>query len=91
MQIIRPECDEGVEAEQHGRCSRNRLVRPLTLGLDAEVAADFGEGDLEGPASDEPGQDVCRARIAIGAEESLRLERAGRIVNRRGIGTPLVG
>ncbi len=43
MQIIRPECDEGVEAEQHGRCSRNRLVRPLTLGLDAEVAADFGE------------------------------------------------
>jgi len=55
MQIISPERDESEEAEQHGRCSRNRLIGPLTLRLNAEMPSDFSEGDLNGPAPNEPG------------------------------------
>jgi hypothetical protein len=51
--------------------------RPLPLGLDAKVTADFGEGDLDGPTADEPAKDVDWVGIKIGAQKGLRLELTG--------------
>ena len=39
---------DGEQAEQAGRGAGDRLARPLSLGFDAEVVADFAEGDFYG-------------------------------------------
>ena len=51
-------------AEQRRRGARDGLVRPLPLGLDAEVPARLLEGDLEPPAQDEPAQDLRRVAVS---------------------------
>ena len=38
--------DDGEQPEQTGRGAGDRLVRPLPLGLDAEVLTDFAESDF---------------------------------------------
>jgi hypothetical protein len=43
------------------------------LALDAKVAADLFEGDLDRPAPDEPAQDVQRVSLQVGAQEGLRI------------------
>src|SRR4051794_24766293 len=55
---------------------RDRLVRPLALGLDAEVVTHFPEGDFHLPALDEPGEDLQRIASEVGAEEGLWVEAA---------------
>ena len=64
--VVRPESDDGEQAEQGRRGAKDRLVGPLTLGLDAERGADFRDGDLDLPATDEPGEDVTGTRVDIG-------------------------
>jgi hypothetical protein len=51
---------DGEQAEQAGRGAGDRPVRPLPLGLDAEVVADLSEGDLQPPSLDEPADDLQR-------------------------------
>ena len=53
----------------------------MPLGLDTEVTADFGEGDFDGPAADEPAKNVERICIEIRAQKSLWLEFTGDIAN----------
>src|SRR3954449_5096519 len=72
--LMSPERDEGEQAEQGGGGAGDGLIGPLTLGLDAEVAADLGEGDLHAPAANEPAQDIKRIGCEIGAQEGLRAE-----------------
>ncbi len=52
--LMRPERDEGEQAEQGRGGAGDGLIGPLALGLDAEVATDLGEGDLGAPAANEP-------------------------------------
>src|SRR5688572_24004493 len=40
--------------------------------FDAEVATNFGQGDLDPPAPDEPAQNLCGFGIEVGAQERLR-------------------
>src|SRR5208337_5162047 len=40
------------------------------------MAADFGEGDFDRPATHEPAEDVERVGIKVGAEKCLRFEFA---------------
>src|SRR5581483_12186245 len=54
-------------------------VRPLPLGLDAEMSPDRAEDDVERPARDEPGDDLGWRHDRVGTEQGLRLERLGRI------------
>ena len=72
--LLSPERDEREQAEQGGCGAGNSLIGPLALGLDAEMAADLGEGDLDAPATNEPAQDVARIGREIGAQEGLRAE-----------------
>src|SRR3954467_10689353 len=72
VQLVGPKRDQGKQAEEDWRGAVDGHVRPLPLGLDAEVAADLGECDLDRPATDEPAEDVERLRVGIGAEERLR-------------------
>lgn len=57
----------------------NDAVSLLTLRLDAEVAANFGEGHLDRPASDEPGEHVGGIGIGVGGQECLCPELSGGI------------
>src|SRR3712207_499368 len=72
--LMRPERDEGEQAEQGGGGARDGLIGPLALGFDAEVATDLGEGDLGAPAANKPAQDIEWIGREIGAQEGLRAE-----------------
>src|SRR3954451_484740 len=65
---------DGEQAEQAGCGAGDRPVRPLPLGLDAEVVADLSEGDLQSPALDEPADDLQWLLRRVGAEQGLRVE-----------------
>ena len=64
------------QREQAGRGAGDRPVRPLPLGLDAEMVAHLAEGDLHLPALDEPADDLQRVAGGIGAQQGLRVEAA---------------
>ena len=57
-------------------CAKDRLVGPLTLGLYAEMSANFRECYFDLPATDEPGEDVAGTSVEVGGEEGLRFELA---------------
>src|SRR5690242_21824773 len=74
--LLSPKGEKGEQAEQGGGGSRDGLIGPLALGLDAEMATDLGEGDLGAPAASKPAQDIERIGGEIGAQEGLRAELA---------------
>src|SRR3982751_5974732 len=81
VQLVGPKRDQGKQAKEDRRGAVDGPVRPLPWGLDAEVAANLGEGHLDRPAADEPAQDVERRRVEIGAEERLGLALTRRIAD----------
>ena len=68
---VGPEGDQGEQAEQGRGGAQDREVGPLPLGLDAEVAANLGQRDLDPPAPDEPAQDRRGLGIEVGAQLSV--------------------
>ncbi len=58
-----------------------RGSRARALGLDAEVAAVLDKRHLDRPAADKQAQHVQRIGGLVRAEESLRLELAGRVAD----------
>ena len=58
--LMRPERDEGEQAEQSRGGAGDGLIGLLALGLDAEVARDLGEGNFGAPAASKPAQDIER-------------------------------
>src|SRR4051812_50167265 len=70
--LMRPERDEGEQAEQGGGGASDSLIGPLALSLDAEMATDLGEGDLGAPAASKPAQDIERIGGEISAQEGPR-------------------
>ena len=70
---MRPESDDGEQAEQDRCGAQDRLIRPLALGFDAEMGAGFLEGDFDLPAADEPGEDIARTGVKIGCQKGLTL------------------
>src|SRR6516165_7476466 len=75
-EFVRTKRDNG-EQPQQGWCgAQDCLVGPLTLGFDAEMRADFLEGNFDLPAAHEPGENVAWSRVEIGGEKGLRFEFA---------------
>ena len=72
---------QGEQPEQCRGGAGDRRVRPLPLGLDSQVVADLGEGDLHGPTLNAPAQHHERIGLQVGAQQALRLEGAVRIVH----------
>lgn len=54
--------------------SRQGEVRPLALGLDAEMGTGLLERDLQLPTLDEPAHDLIRRAMEVGAQQGLRGE-----------------
>src|ERR1700730_7731147 len=75
--------DDWEQAEQNRRGAKDCFVRPLALGFYPEVSANFGKCPLDLPPADEPCENVAGASIEVGGEESLRLEFACRIANKK--------
>ena len=69
------------EPHQDWRSTGNGLVRPLALGLHAQVGPHLLEGDLMLPAQYKPFQDLRRVRRRVGTEQGLRGEDALGISN----------
>ena len=76
LDAVRPEGDQREQAEQGRGGAQDREIRPLPQSLDAEVAANLGQGDLDPPAPDEPAQDRCGFGIEVGAQEGSLLPSA---------------
>ena len=53
----------------------------MALGFNAEVTAYLCKGHLDGPAADEPAEDIERVGIKIGAQKGLRLELVSDVAN----------
>src|ERR1700760_5060646 len=81
VELVGPQRHQREQAEKCGGRPRDRRIRPLPLGLNTKMTADFGKGDLDGPAADEPAKDVERVGVEIGAQESLWLEFIGNVAN----------
>ena len=70
--LMSPERDQREQASKAGVCG-DRQIGPSALGLDAEVATNFGEGDLH--TSGERTSPGCRGvGRQIGAQKGLRTE-----------------
>ena len=87
---VGPESDQREQAEQGRGGAQDREIGPLPLGLDTEVAANLGQGDLDPPAPDEPAQNRCGFGIEVGAQEGSLLPSASRTSTQR-ISTRLPG
>src|SRR5215212_5791425 len=79
VEACRKQGHDREQREQAGRRAGNRPIRPLALGLDAEMVAHFAEGDFHLPALDEPADDLQRLASGIGAQQGLRVEAMLRI------------
>src|ERR1700688_2673562 len=75
-EVMRAKRDNGEQSQQGWCGAQDRLVGPLTLRFDAEMRADFLEGNLDLPAAHEPSENVARTGVEIGGEEGLRVEVA---------------
>lgn len=64
--------DDRKQREQAGCGAGDGLVRPLQLGLYAEVSACLRESDLYILAPHEPGHDLRRLAVEVGAKWGLR-------------------
>ena len=76
LQRVSGQCGPGKETQQDGRGAGDGLVRPLALGLHAQVGPRLPEGDLQLPAQHKPLQDLGRVRRRVGTEQGLRGEDA---------------
>ena len=74
VEARRQQGDDREQPEQAWRGAGDGLVRPLPLGLDAEVVTHLAEGDFDLPALDEPADDLQRLLRQVGAEQGLRIE-----------------
>ena len=66
----------GEEPHQDRRGASDGLIRPLALGLHAQMRPHLLEGDLQLPAQHKPFQYLRRIRRRIGAEQGLGSEFA---------------
>lgn len=70
--VVRQERDEREETKKSWSRAGNGLLRPLSLSLNAEMSAGSVERDFHLPAKHEPGQNLLRRRLQVGAQEGLR-------------------
>lgn len=70
-------CQQGHQRKQtqQGRWgARNGGIRPLALGFDPQVSADFVKGDFHAPAADKPAQNLARIQVQDRRQDSLGLK-----------------
>ena len=69
--VVGEERHQGEETEQRRGGAGDRTIRPLPLGLDAQVRPHLVEGHFELPAEDEPGEDLQGIGLHVGTEQGL--------------------
>src|SRR2546426_10285269 len=75
QQLMSKNGDERKECQQGRSGAHNRQIRPLALGLDAQMSTHLMKSDFDRPAQNKPLDDVGRLCILIGAKQGqwLRL------------------
>ena len=81
MQRVGHQDDPRRETKQTWGLAFNRYIRPLTLGLHAQVGTAFFKRPLDRPAQDEGFHDFHRRLCRIGSEGGSRFEFPGRIAD----------
>ena len=79
--LMRDERHQREQRQQGGRGPQDRQVRPLALGLHAQMFADLTQGDFQPPSQDEPLDHLDRLDVQISREQGLGLELAFRIAD----------
>src|SRR5260370_11634878 len=70
QQLLRKNGHERKECQQGRSGAQNRQIRPLALGLDAQMSTHLMKGDFNCPAQDKPLDDLERRCILIGTRAS---------------------
>ena len=60
------EHNQAVETEEHGRCAVDGQIRPLALGLDAQIGPALLESRFQAPAFHERAHDLLGGLRLIG-------------------------
>ena len=71
-EVVCPESNQREQAEQRRGGAHDHQIGPLTLGFDAEMRADFLEGNFDLPTRGRTTvEDIDGGGVEIGAEEGL--------------------
>src|SRR5438270_1330678 len=57
------------ESQQGRSGAQNSQIRPLALGLDAQMSTHLMKGDFDRPAQDKPLHDLDSFRVLVGAKQ----------------------
>src|SRR2546421_2678592 len=69
QQVMSKDGHERKESQQGRSGAQNGHIRPLALGLDAQMSTHFMKGDFDRPAQDKPLHDLGSLSILIGAKQ----------------------
>src|SRR5258708_455969 len=81
QQLLRKNGHERKECQQGRSGAQNRQIRPLALGLDAQMSTNFMKGDFNCPAQDKPLDDLESLCLLIGTQQGQWLVPALWITN----------
>ena len=69
QQLMSKNGHERKESQQGGSGAQDRQIRPLALGLDAQMSTHLMKGDFDRPAQDKPLHDLDSFRVLVGAKQ----------------------
>jgi len=70
QQLLRKNGHKRKESQQGRSRARNRQIRPLALGLDAQMSTHLMKGDFNRPTQDKPLHNLDRLCMLIGTRAS---------------------
>src|SRR2546421_9270787 len=76
QQLLRKNGHERKECQQGGSGAQNGQIRPLALGLDAQMSTNLVKGDFNCPAQDKPLDDLESLCLLIGTQQGQWLVSA---------------
>ncbi len=79
--LMRQQSQQREQSQQSRRRAHDRQIRPLALGLEAQMLANFMEGDFQLPSENEPFHDLHRLDVQVRAQQGLGLELALRVAD----------
>ena len=69
QELMGKQGDKRKESQQGRSRAHNRQIRPLALGLDAQMSTHLMKGDFDRPAQDKPLHDLDSFRVLVGAKQ----------------------
>ncbi len=75
QQLLGKNGDERKQTEQSRSGAQDRQIRPLALGLHAQMSTHFMEGDFDRPTQNKPFDDLESIGLLLGTEQRVFVQR----------------